>query len=172
MKQTLKVFRTNSKASLPKYATSGSSCFDLHACIPGGTQLQKFYNVENIFNHYVGTSEAIDLYAGETIIVPSGLIFDLDPEWSVRIYPRSGLGRKGIILANLTGIIDSDYVDEMMIMLRNESPITFQISHGDRLCQGELIHTPQIQLSEVFEKPTQKTERDGGFGSTGLRAIK
>jgi dUTPase len=42
-----------------------------------------------------------------------------------------------------------------------------KIYHGDRLAQGELIRYEQADIVETWEKPTQKSNRVGGFGSTG-----
>ncbi len=40
-------------------------------------------------------------------------------------------------------------------------------NNGDRICQAELVEKVYHSLLEIQEPPTQKTERDGGFGSTG-----
>ena len=41
------------------------------------------------------------------------------------------------------------------------------INNGDRICQAELVEKVYHSLTEIKEPPVQKTERDGGFGSTG-----
>ena len=66
-----------------------------------------------------------------------------------------------------TGIIDSDYVDEVFIMINNETDSLAIINGDDRLAQCILEKNTQIKLSETKTQPAQKTDRDGGFGSTG-----
>ena len=84
------------------------------------------------------------------------------------MYKRQGLAWKdGIYLTNCEGIIDSDYVDPVFAMMTNISQSPKVINNGDRICQAELVETLQHDLTEIKEPPTQKTQRDGGFGSTG-----
>lgn len=70
-------------------------------------------------------------------------------------------------MANGVGIIDSDYVEESFIMLENISDSMAMITHGERVAQCLIEKTLVLKLDEVTEKPGQKTDRDGGFGSTG-----
>ena len=47
---------------------------------------------------------------GETIKIPTGICVEMDQEWVLKCYPRSGLGFKfRLQLNNTVGIIDSDY---------------------------------------------------------------
>ena len=102
------------------------------------------------------------------MLVPTGLVFDIPEGYSVRLHSRSGWAYKyGIILANCEGIIDSDYVEEIMVMLTNISDEVVYIRHGDRTCQGELVKDERVEFDVVEERPVKKTNRDGGFGSTG-----
>jgi len=43
-----------------------------------------------------------------------------------------------------------------------------KIYDRDRIAQAELVKYDQPQLAEVFNKPNQKSDRTGGFGSTGI----
>jgi dUTPase len=69
-------------------------------------------------------------------------------------------------LANNTGIIDSDYVDPLYVVLYNLSDTLVMIKNGERIAQGMLQKTLKYTLSETTTKPEQKTDRDGGLGST------
>ncbi len=81
---------------------------------------------------------------------------------------RSGLALKqGLTLANNVGIIDSDYVEPVFAMITNISGNTQYIKHNERICQGELFKDQLCILEEISEPPERKTDRDGGFGSTG-----
>ena len=65
------------------------------------------------------------------------------------------------------GIIDSDYVEPVFAMVTNISGTTQYVKHNERICQGELSKDESCILEEISEKPERKTNRDGGFGSTG-----
>ena len=104
-------------------------------------------------------------------MVETGLIFDIPIGYSIRIHPRSGLAfKKGITLLNAEGIIDSDYTDELKILLYNTSNIDFFVHQGDRIAQGELVKNLDYTIEECYTAPAKKTNRIGGFGSTGVSA--
>lgn len=159
----LKIYQTNPYSSFPKFATMHSACFDIAACLKG--------NSVQIFgqNSSRWSNEEIYLYSGDRVAVPTGLILDIPEGYSVRLHPRSGLALKnGITMANCEGIIDSDYVDELKVIIVNNGGEPFVIKHGDRICQGELIKSLDYTLEQCYTKPVQKTDRNGGFGSTGV----
>jgi dUTPase len=74
-------------------------------------------------------------------------------------------------LANLEAVIDSDYVQETMIILTNMTEVDQTINHGDRIAQAELVKQEEYILWEINEAPTQKTDRAGGLGSTGVAVL-
>jgi len=134
------------EAIIPTYGTEQSACFDIYACIVSRAEIEP----------------------NGIVKVPTGLIFDIPEGYSVRLHPRSGLSlNKGLILANCEGIIDSDYIEEIFVLVRNVSSETQYIEHGDRICQGELVENENVVFVEIEECPSPKTDRDGGFGSTG-----
>lgn len=144
----LKVYKLNEEAILPKFATEQSACFDISFC-----------------------GRIFKIFAGKRAVIPTGLILDIPKGYSVRIHARSGLAYKnGITLLNAEGIIDSDYVDELKIILYNTSNEDFEIHHGDRIAQGELVKTLDYTVEECYTAPEQKTNRVGGFGSTGIKS--
>ena len=104
----------------------------------------------------------------ERVMVPTGLILDIPEGYSVRLHSRSGLAWKdGIYLTNCEGVIDSDYVEPVFVMLTSISQSPKHIKHGDRICQAELVEKIYHEFEEINEPPSQKTDRYGGFGSTG-----
>ena len=110
----------------------------------------------------------IEIYPYDRILVPTGLILDIPAQYSVKLHPRSGLSyKKGITLANCEGVIDSDYCEQLFVLLTNISQSSFTINHGDRIAQGELQQVLQPVIQETNVAPTSNT-RNGGFGSTGL----
>ena len=84
---------------------------------------------------------------------------------------RNGHGFKhGIRLVNGAGVIDSDYRGEVMVGLRNDSPLRFEVKAGDRVAQALIVPVPSVQFVEV--DTLGDTERGaGGFGSTGVSAL-
>jgi dUTP pyrophosphatase len=76
--------------------------------------------------------------------------------------------KKGLVLVNSVGIIDSDYVDETHIIVHNMSDTIVIVSHGDRLAQCKISKVQQEELTERKTAPKTKTDRKGGIGSTGV----
>ena len=130
---------------LPKRATKGSAGYDFH--LP----------------------EDITLRPGETIKIPTGVRVQMDENWVLKLYPRSGLGFKfRLQLNNTVGIIDSDYYysdNEGHIMARitndtNEAKVV-ELKQGDGFMQGIFIEYG------ITEDDDADGVRNGGFGSTG-----
>lgn len=132
---------------LPTYATPGSAGLDLRACL----------------------DEPLSLNANETKLVPTGIAIHIaDPKLAATLLPRSGLGHKhGIVLGNLTGLIDSDYQGEIKLSCWNRSQQTFTIQPGDRLAQMVIIPIVQADFTLVSEFTHSKRGTEG-FGSTGV----
>lgn len=131
------------EATVPKRATQGSAGYDLCAVT---------YAV---------------LAPRSRIIVPTGLRITIPEDCYGRIAPRSSLAVKGIDV--LAGVVDSDYRDEVKIVLVNLGEIEFVVNPGDRIAQLilERIRTPPVLCvnDEVIHEDTDK-KRVGGFGST------
>jgi len=91
--------------------------------------------------------------------------FELRETHYIGLYIRSSLAKKGLMLANGTGIIDMDYPNEIMMMIYNAGTDSYTIMEGDRI--GQIIIQPHnsAQIAEGWECVTDT--REGGFGSTG-----
>jgi len=164
----LNVYKTHPEIILPKFATKQAACFDISFQASDKNLYSGYNKVNAPFNRSLSDGR-IRIMPGDRILVPTGLIFDISEGYSVRIHPRSGLSYKqGIILANLEAVIDSDYIQETFILLTNNSEVDFTIEHGDRIAQAELVKKEEYVLWEIFDAPTQKTDRTGGLGSTGV----
>jgi dUTP pyrophosphatase len=131
---------------LPTYASDGSAGLDLHAAI----------------------SSTIDLRPQETVLISTGIaIYIKDKNYAATILPRSGLGhKKGIVLGNLIGLIDSDYQGELMISCWNRSNSSYQIQPLERIAQMIFlkIEHPKFELVDNFIS-IERGEK--GFGSSG-----
>lgn len=139
--------RIGSLFELPQYGTDASAGMDLRACL----------------------EQATTLNPGESLLVPTGIaIYIENPQWVGLIMPRSGLGHKhGLVLGNLTGVIDADYQGPLMVSLWNREKTPFTIHPGDRIAQLLFIPVVQAQLNVV--RHFNRTQRgEGGFGSTGV----
>ena len=53
--------------------------------------------------------------------------------------------------------------------LTNTGQNAYIVDDGDRICQGELVRNIPTHISETLGKPARKTDRAGGFGSTGTK---
>lgn len=131
---------------LPEYATEGSAGMDLRACL----------------------EEAITLAPGDTHLVPTGIAIHIgDPGLAAMLLPRSGLGHKhGIVLGNLTGLIDSDYQGQLFVSVWNRGKADFTIEPGERIAQMIIVPVVQAKFEQV-ESFDDSVRGDGGFGSSG-----
>ena len=142
----VKIKKVCENATLPKYATEFSAGADLCACCCEGN---------------------IEIRAGETVLVHTGLAMEIPVGYAGMIFARSGLATKrGLAPANKVGVVDADYRGEVMVALHNHSGETQVISHGERIAQ--LVVMPFLAASFVETETLEDTVRGaGGFGSTG-----
>jgi dUTP pyrophosphatase len=165
----LNVYKTNPNIVMPRFGTKQAACFDISFQAEGKSTYSGYNSFNAPFTRALTSSGAIRIMPGDRILVPTGLIFDIPEGYSVRIHPRSGISYKqGLILANLEAVIDSDYIQETFILLTNRSEVDQTINNGDRIAQAELVKKEEYVLWEIMEAPTQKTDRIGGLGSTGV----
>ena len=173
----LKFYKMNTDVNSPKFATEGSACFDICAYIKPNMEIS-VYDMSN--NKIERKPEWYDdgcnpklifrVSPADRVLIPTGLIFDIPEDHSVRLHPRSSISLKqGLTMPNGEGIIDSDYYHETFIMLYNASADEVIIKNGERIAQAELIKSDRYSIYENSELPKQKTNRVGGFGSTGVK---
>lgn len=130
--------------ALPQRATAGSAGYDFYA------------------------PADFSIAPGESIKIPTGIRVEMDQEWVLKCYPRSGLGFKyRLQLNNTVGIIDSDYFysdneGHMFAKLTNDGREgkTVELAKGTGFMQGIFVEygiTVDDDATGV---------RNGGFGST------
>ncbi|PJE80077.1 Deoxyuridine 5'-triphosphate nucleotidohydrolase [invertebrate metagenome] len=138
--------RLGNEFPLPAYATDGSAGIDLRACL----------------------DQALALEPGQTELIPTGLAIHIgDSGIAAMILPRSGLGHKyGIVLGNLTGLIDSDYQGQLMVSCWNRGHSVFTINPGERIAQMILVPVIQAKL-DVVDSFEESNRGAGGFGHSG-----
>ena len=149
---------------LPQCATQKSAGYDVQAYQTPGAKVLAYTPRNNRYDKAVNASGEIFIDPSERVLIPTGLTFNLDDDSWVGVYPRSGLSLKeGLTLTNNVGVIDSDYKDELFVSITNRSSVPVKVTHGDKVAQ--------LVLHKVYrfdDLSVSKTERNGGFGSTGV----
>lgn len=138
--------RLGDSIPLPHYATDGSAGLDMRACI----------------------DEPVTVEPGVTELIPTGLAIHIgDPGLAAVLLPRSGLGHKhGLVLGNLTGLIDSDYQGQVFISCWNRGSKAYEVSPGERIAQMVFVPVEQVRF-QVVEEFADSDRGDGGFGHSG-----
>ena len=138
--------RVGESFPLPHYATEGSAGLDMRACI----------------------DERLAVEPGDTVLVPSGIAIHIgDAGLAAVLLPRSGLGHKhGLVLGNLTGLIDSDYQGQVFISIWNRGSKRYEIEPGERIAQMVFVPVEQVAF-DVVEEFDDSSRGEGGFGHSG-----
>ena len=131
---------------MPDYQTTGSAGIDLLACI----------------------EEPLTIEPGQAELIPSGIaVYIRDPSLAAVLLPRSGLGhKKGLVLGNLVGLIDSDYQGQVFISCWNRGKENCLIEPGMRLAQMVFLPVEQVNFNLVSSFD-ESDRGEGGFGHTG-----
>ena len=182
----LRYYRTHDNVVPPQMSTTGAACYDLtaHLCEDDrGSHPREVFIFKPDNTSYTVIPKAkvhpddpnrftplqVTVPARCRAIIPTGIIFDIPEGYSVRLHPRSGLSiKKAFIVANCEGVIDEDYFHEIKSLMVNNSDVDIVVTHGDRIVQAEIVKTVQHVIEETAIEPSQKTDRVGGLGSTGV----
>ncbi|MBA3813013.1 MAG: dUTP diphosphatase [Alphaproteobacteria bacterium] len=134
---------------LPAYATNQSAGMDLLAAVNGAILLKPLHRK----------------------LIPTGISIAIPEGYEVQIRPRSGLALKhGLTVLNTPGTIDSDYRGEIQVILMNLGNEDFLVERGSRIAQMILSPVSTLCWQEIDQhEPCTNINRQGGFGSTGLR---
>lgn len=113
------------------------------------------------------SAEEVEIPAGETRLVHTGIAIELPLGTVGLIYARSGLATKqDLAPANKVGVVDCDYRGEVMVALHNHGRELRRIAVGDRIAQ--LVAAPYLAAEfETAETLSDTVRGAGGFGSTG-----
>ena len=154
-------------AKLPTYATDGSAAMDIYS------------------------PEEYVIGPGECVIIPTGLKVNIPIGYALLIQPRSGMSRKTKLrVANTPGLIDSDYHEEIGVIIENIDPplkdvqiedrygimpdrlgqlygSSFTIGKGERFAQMRLVEVPVVNWLQVNSLGEFENDHGKGFGSTG-----
>ena len=72
----------------------------------------------------------------------------------------------GLVLGNLTGLIDSDYQGQIFISCWNRGSKAYEVQPGERIAQMVFIPVEQVAF-DVVEEFSESDRGDGGFGHSG-----
>jgi len=132
--------------ALPAYQTSGAAALDLAA------------------------AGDVDVAPGQLALVRTGLVFAVPPGHFLAIVARSSLPKRGLIVANGLGVLDSDYrgpADEAKVLVLNYTATPVRIAKGDRIAQAFVLKVPRVEFVPLTHEAAAPSR--GGFGSTGER---
>lgn len=143
----VKIKKLNKNAQLPTRGSAAAAGYDLYAVI----------------------DSSITINPHETVLIGTGLAFELPDGTFGALYPRSGIASKrGLRPANCIGVVDSDYRGEVKVALHNDTDDIQEVEAGERIAQI-ILHS---YIPMIFEEvdDLDSTERGtGSFGSTGIK---
>lgn len=117
------------------------------------------------------STEMVEIPPGEQYLVDTGVAVAIPPRFVGLLFNRSSQGKKGLVIPNSVGVIDSDYRGNIKVLLKNTTFDNQCLVLGERVAQ--LVIVPIIlPMFEVFkgtdeEWKTSTARGTGGFGSTG-----
>ena len=130
------------KGQLPTWGSEGAACFDL--C----------------------SARSITLEPETTILINTGLRLESPKGFGLLLLSRSKLARDSYTVEG--GVIDSDFRGEVKVLIQNSTHRVKQIQQGERVAQGWVLKTPEIEFVEVNQDELSETQRaEKGFGSSG-----
>ena len=142
----LKVKRLVENAKLPVYGSEYAAGLDL----------------------FTSNSETILVHPLSRAVIPTGISLEWsDPDYYVRIAPRSGLSVKNSIDIG-AGVIDWDYRGEIkIVVINNHKDIDFEVLPNMKIAQMIPTRTEKMNVTDCSE--LEETSRgSSGFGSTGV----
>lgn len=103
---------------------------------------------------------ALTLHVGERRAIRTGILTSFEAGYVAILKEKSGLAMKGIEVK--AGVIDADYPDEWLVLLKNNGEMPFDITPNMKIAQCIFVkyEVPVALISE-------NKDRVSGFGSTG-----
>lgn len=170
--RVVKIVLDDDDAKIPVYAKRGDAGADVYAvsndCFGGPTDAAGHMELGEKEELIAGETGDYLIRPNSTAVIDLGLRIQLRPGWEMQVRSRSGLAKRGLVVVNSPGTIDSGYRGPCMVLLRNLSSVPRIIKPGTRVAQFVLKRAPQA----IFEQVDTLDESDrgeGGFGSTGTQ---
>lgn len=152
--------------AMPEHATPGSAGFDLVA-----NKVLKLFKGNKEVNLDEALKNSISkgyifLRPHERVLLGTGIRVELPPEKMLEIRNRSSVPlKRGLIVGNSPGTIDSDYRGEVGIIIINTTPFLAKIELGEAIAQGVITDYYRARFVEV-DIMSDTIRGEGGFGST------
>lgn len=116
----------------------------------------------------VKTDKTIVVEPSESAEVHTGVYLEIPRGYVGLLFIRSSFGKKGLMLKNSVGVIDSDYRGEVIAQVRNNSKESIILNDGERFAQIVVVASLSLKDNIEVVDQLEETERgEGGFGSTG-----
>lgn len=143
----VKFRRLHPDAKIPERKTAGAVGFDL----------------SSVDNYTIWSTNVED----KAVCIHTGLALEIPKGYHGKIFLRSSTGlNTKLRMANGTGIIDSDYRGEILILAENYTRKQVKVTKGERIAQITIEKTEDVVFEEADE--LSETERGTkGYGSTG-----
>ncbi|HVN26304.1 MAG TPA: dUTP diphosphatase [Candidatus Paceibacterota bacterium] len=141
----IRIKRIDASLPLPSYQTEGAAAFDLAA------------------------REGAVIAPGTVGYVPVNIALETPPDHFLLVAARSSTHKKGLMMANGIGVVDSDFRgdgDEIRVACYNFTQAPVTIEKGERIAQGTFV---RISKAEWDETDRLGNKARGGFGTTGER---
>ena len=141
----------------PLEQIEGNACFDLRAAISNPVTVYTYHEMMHF-----GLNPIVRIHLGIKMELPWNM--------SLKVYPRSGLGSKGLILVHSPGIIDPNYRGEIVAHMINFGNKNLEIKPGDRILQSELQEVKKVVFKTIDGSQLSDTWRgENGFGHSGVK---
>jgi len=129
---------------------------------------QKAHAEDAAWDLFADTPEQdIEIGAGQTKIVPTGLAIMPPDGWACDIRGRSGMNSKGKFV--ILGLVDSYYTGPWGIVIYNSGVEPIKIMHHDKIAQFTVQRIWNSKLVQVEQFNDKGTRGSGGFGSSGAK---
>jgi dUTP pyrophosphatase len=140
----MRIHRLDPAVPLPSYQTAGAAGFDLAA------------------------NADVAIAPDAIVLIPTGLVVEVPQGHFLGIFARSSTPlKKGLVVANGVGVLDSDYcgpTDELKIQVMNVTKYPVTVRKGDRIAQGIVMPYARVDIEDGAGATAASR---GGFGSTG-----
>lgn len=115
------------------------------------------------------TRESAEIRPHETVLLHTGLAFEIPKGWYGAIVPRSGISSKrNLAPINSPGTIDSSYRGEVLVPLHNFGETVERVVAGERICQMIVLRHATCSC-EAVDSLDETNRGENGFGSTGRK---
>lgn len=122
---------------------------------------------EDVGFDLTSTCDAFLPARGSVVKVPTGWRVQPPAGYELQVRTRSGLGSKGVVVANSPGTIDPNFSGELFVLLANIGKGDYQVKKGDRIAQLVPRKLDPCDCVEVDQLDSATSRGQAGYGSSG-----